>query len=105
MDCDIVWSNTKVLVNKTAESYCGTAAKQLKQYLIGIGEDHKAEKVPEFMTNSFHLHVSEDIDPFTKQDEEFDCFHSSEGGLTETYMTAPTIINHTNSGNIQNGQS
>ena len=85
LDCDIVWSNTKVLVNKTAESYCGTAAKQLKQYLISIGEDHKAEKVPEFMTNSFHLHVSEDIDPFTKQDEEFDCFHSSEGGLTNIY--------------------
>ncbi len=68
------------LYGTPAESYCGTAAKQVKDYLIHIGEDHRAVKVPEYLTNSFHMHVSEDITPIEKQDAEFEAFHLSEGG-------------------------
>lgn len=63
-----------------AESYCGTASKQLSKYLDSIGEHEKALKVPDFLTNSFHAHVSENITPFEKQDAEFECFHLSAGG-------------------------
>lgn len=63
-----------------AESYCGTAANQLRKYLDSIGEHERAVKVPEFLTNSFHAHVSENITPFEKQDVEFECFHLSAGG-------------------------
>lgn len=63
-----------------AESLCGTQAKQLKQFYLDTNQDEKAYKVPEYFTNSFHMHVSEHITPFEKQDAEFDSFHMIEGG-------------------------
>ena len=66
------------LYGTPAESLAGTQAKQFKEYLESIGEDSSG--VPEYFTNSFHMHVSEDITPFEKQDLEFNLFHNVNGG-------------------------
>lgn len=34
----------------------------------------------EYMSNSFHMHVAEDITPIDKQDAEYKCFHLCNGG-------------------------
>ena len=34
----------------------------------------------EYMSNSFHMHVTEDISPIEKQDAEYKCFHKCNGG-------------------------
>lgn len=65
-----------------AESLCQTQANQLRASLDSIGEHTRAKAVPEYLTNSFHLHVSEDISPFEKQDGEFELFHMIEGKMT-----------------------
>lgn len=59
-----------------AESLCGTQAEQFKKkYGVIPGVSDKA-----YFTNSFHMHVSEDITPFQKQDAEFRYFHLASGG-------------------------
>ena len=68
------------LYGTPAESLARTQSEQYRAYLDSIGEHERAKKVPEYFTNSFHLHVSEDISPFEKQDAEFDLFHMIEGG-------------------------
>ena len=47
----------------------------------------------EYVSNSFHCHVAEDITPFEKQDAEYDCFHLSTGGHI-TYTRYPIDYNH-----------
>lgn len=61
------------LYGTPAESLCGTQAKQYRDY---TGDDQFGE----YFTNSFHMHVSEDITPFQKQDYEEDLFHMVNGG-------------------------
>lgn len=63
-----------------AESYASTSANQVREYLISIGEKERALKIPEYFTNGFHLHVSEEITPFEKQDAEMKLFHKVNGG-------------------------
>ena len=55
---------------------CGTQLKQFRK-MFGVIEgvsDH------EYFTNSFHCHVSADITPFEKQDNEYELFHKCNGG-------------------------
>lgn len=56
-----------------AESLCGVQAKQYAEYT----GDHQ---FGEYFTNSFHMHVSENITPFEKQDAEYKMFHMCNGG-------------------------
>lgn len=59
-----------------AESLCSLQVQQFrKKYGIIEGVSDR-----EYMTNSFHMHVSEDISPVEKQDAEFKCFHLCNGG-------------------------
>lgn len=66
------------LYGTPAESLCGTQAKQYDTYCKAVGIDNILST--EYFTNSFHLHVSEDVTPFEKQDYENDLFHMVEGG-------------------------
>ncbi|MGL4792433.1 MAG: anaerobic ribonucleoside-triphosphate reductase [Aeromonas jandaei] len=59
-----------------AESLCGT---QIQQFRAKYGVIEKVSD-KEFFTNSFHLHVSEDITPIEKQDGEYKLFHKHNGG-------------------------
>lgn len=59
-----------------AESLCGT---QREQFVKKYGVIHKVSDRAYF-TNSFHMHVTEDITPYEKQDAEFRYFHISSGG-------------------------
>lgn len=61
------------LYGTPAESLCGTQAKQYREYT----EDNQ---FGDYFTNSFHLHVSEDVTPFEKQDKEYELFHKCNGG-------------------------
>lgn len=61
------------LYGTPAESLCGTQAKQYREY---TGDNQFGE----YFTNSFHLHVSEDVTPFEKQDKEYELFHKCNGG-------------------------
>lgn len=61
------------LYGTPAESLAATQAKQYSDY---TGDTQFGE----YFTNSFHLHVSEDITPFEKQDEEYEFFHQVNGG-------------------------
>ena len=56
-----------------AESLCGVQAKQYAEY---TGDNQFGE----YFTNSFHMHVSEPITPFEKQDAEYKMFHMCNGG-------------------------
>lgn len=59
-----------------AESLCSLQVQQFrKKYGVIKGVSDR-----EYMTNSFHMHVSEDITPIEKQDAEYRCFHLSNGG-------------------------
>ena len=59
-----------------AESLCGTQVEQFKRkYGIIPKVSDRA-----YFTNSFHMHVSEEITPFQKQDAEFRYFHLASGG-------------------------
>lgn len=59
-----------------AESLCGT---QLEQFRDKYGVIKNVSD-KEYFTNSFHMHVSEDITPFEKQDSEFKYFNLTTGG-------------------------
>ena len=56
-----------------AENLCGVQAKQYAEY---TGDNQFGE----YFTNSFHMHVSEPITPFEKQDKEYELFHKCNGG-------------------------
>lgn len=61
------------LYGTPAESLCGTQARQYREY---TGDDQFGD----YFTNSFHLHVSEDVTPIEKQDKEYELFHKCNGG-------------------------
>lgn len=61
------------LYGTPAESLCGTQARQYREY---TGDNQFGD----YFTNSFHLHVSEDVTPFEKQDKEYEFFHKCNGG-------------------------
>ena len=59
-----------------AESLCGTQLKQfVKMFGVIPGVSDK-----EYFSNSFHCDVREEINPFQKQDAEFELFHMMNGG-------------------------
>lgn len=59
-----------------AESLSSLQVKQFrKKYGVIKGVSDR-----EYMSNSFHMHVSEDITPIDKQDSEYKCFHLCNGG-------------------------
>ncbi len=71
-----------------AESLCKVQAEQFRRkYGIIEGVSDK-----EFMTNSFHLHVSEDVTQIEKQDGELDLFHMHTGG----HIQYVKILNESN---------
>lgn len=61
------------LYGTPAESLCGTQARQYHEY---TGDNQFGD----YFTNSFHLHVSEDVTPLEKQDKEYELFHKCNGG-------------------------
>ena len=61
------------LYGTPAESLCGTQAIQYREY---TGDNQFGD----YFTNSFHLHVSEDVTPIEKQDKEYGFFHECNGG-------------------------
>lgn len=61
------------LYGTPAESLCGTQALQYREY---TGDTQFGD----YFTNSFHLHVSEDVTPLEKQDKEYELFHKCNGG-------------------------
>lgn len=66
------------LYGTPAESLCGTQAHQYNLYCASCGVENVLNT--EYFTNSFHMHVSEDITPIEKQQSEFELFHLIEGG-------------------------
>lgn len=67
------------LYGTPAESLCATQAQQYHAYCEQNDLPDEFEGV-KYFTNSFHAHVSEDLTPFEKQDQEFSLFHAIEGG-------------------------
>ena len=64
------------LYGTPAESLAGT---QLQQFRTKFGSiDNVSDR--EYFTNSFHCHVSAEITPFQKQDNEYTLFHKINGG-------------------------
>lgn len=61
------------LYGTPAESLCGTQARQYREY---TGDNQFGD----YFTNSFHLHVSEDVTPIEKQNKEYELFHKCNGG-------------------------
>lgn len=61
------------LYGTPAESLCGTQARQYHEYTGDY-------QFGDYFTNSFHLHVSEDVTPIEKQDKEYELFHKCNGG-------------------------
>lgn len=59
-----------------AESLCGTQVEQFRK-MFGI---IKGVSDRDYFSNSFHCHVSENINPFEKQDAEVELFHKHSGG-------------------------
>lgn len=59
-----------------AESLCGTQVKQFRK-MFGIIEGVSDK---EYFNNSFHVNVDADINPFQKQDAEYNLFHKMNGG-------------------------
>lgn len=59
-----------------AESLCSLQVEQFKKKYGVI----KGVSDRKYMSNSFHVHVSEDITPLEKLDTEFKCFHLCNGG-------------------------
>lgn len=58
------------------ESMCSLQVEQFrKKYGIVKGVSDR-----KYMSNSFHVHVSEDITPLEKMDAEYKCFHLCNGG-------------------------
>lgn len=71
-----------------AESLCGTQVEQFKKKYGVI--PHVSDRA--YFTNSFHMHVSEEITPFEKQDAEFRYFHVASGGHIQ-YCRFVTAMN------------
>lgn len=59
-----------------AESLCGTQVRQFRDKFGSIAGVSDRD----YFSNSFHCHVSEEINPFEKQDNEVELFHKHTGG-------------------------
>lgn len=73
------------LYGTPAESLCMTQAQQYDELCKVNGIDniftHTEHYSGEYFTNSFHVNVTEEINPFEKQNLELENFHSCEGKL------------------------
>ena len=78
------------LYGTPAESLCG---KQIIQFRKLFGIIPGVSDRP-YVSNSFHLHVSEDITPSEKQDKEYTLFHKFTGGRIQ-YCRYPIDYNRT----------
>lgn len=78
------------LYGTPAESLCG---KQIIQFRKMFGIIPGVSDRP-YVSNSFHLHVSEDITPSEKQDKEYALFHKFTGGRIQ-YCRYPIDYNRT----------
>lgn len=67
------------LYGTPAESLCGTQMQQYHDYCKAHGVKDEFEG-RNYFTNSFHIHVAEDISPVEKQTWEFPLFHKVQGG-------------------------
>lgn len=73
------------LYGTPAESLCGTQARQYREY---TGDN----RFGDYFTNSFHLHVSEDVTPFEKQNKEYELFTSAMGVTFSMYEWITLIM-------------
>lgn len=79
------------LYGTPAESLCGT---QVKQFRAKFGTIQGVSD-REYFSNSFHMHVSAEISPFTKQDKEYVLFHKVNGGhiqYTRLDTNKPNVV-------------
>lgn len=72
-----------------AESLCGTQIKQFRK-MYGIIENVSDR---EYVSNSFHCHVSEDMTPIEKQDKEYRFWNLMQGGRIQ-YVKYPVDYNY-----------
>ena len=80
--------NLYAIYGTPAENLCGLQVKQFrKKYGIITGVSDK-----EYVSNSFHLHVSEDVTPTEKQDLEYRFWELSNGGKIQ-YVKYPIDYN------------
>ena len=80
--------NLYAIYGTPAENLCGLQVKQFrKKYGIVEGVSDK-----EYVSNSFHCHVSEDITPIQKQDLEYRFWELSNGGKIQ-YVKYPIDYN------------
>jgi len=81
--------NLYAIYGTPAESLCGLQVKQFRaKYGIIEGVSDR-----EYVSNSFHCHVSEDITPIQKQDLEYRFWELSNGGKIQ-YVKYPIDYNH-----------
>lgn len=78
------------LYGTPAEKLSGTQSKQFKDMFPNV--HIKGFTNNTWVSNSFHIHVNEDITPFQKQDLEFDLFHKFNGGRIQ-YVRIPNNYN------------
>lgn len=80
--------NLYAIYGTPAENLCGLQVKQFrKKYGIIEGVSDR-----EYVSNSFHCHVTEEIDPITKQDKEYRFWELSNGGKIQ-YVKYPIDYN------------
>lgn len=74
-----------------AESLAGTQVQQFRnKYGIIEGVSDR-----DYFSNSFHCHVSAEISPFTKQDQEYELYHKINGGhiqYTRLDVSKPNVV-------------
>ena len=80
--------NLYAIYGTPAESLCGLQVKQFRKK-YGIVENVSDR---EYVSNSFHCHVSEDITPIQKQDTEYRFWELSNGGKIQ-YVKYPIDYN------------
>ena len=74
--------------NSPAENLAGVQVQQFRKK-YGIIENVSDR---EYFSNGFHLHVSEDITPYEKQDLEEELFHKGKGGAIQYGKVNPTNL-------------
>ena len=80
--------NLYAIYGTPAENLCGLQVKQFRaKYGIVEGVSDR-----EYVSNSFHCHVTEDITPIEKQDLEYRCWELSNGGKIQ-YVKYPIDYN------------
>lgn len=80
--------NLYAIYGTPAENLCGLQVKQFRRK-YGIVENVSDR---EYVSNSFHCHVSEDISPIEKQDKEYRFWELSNGGKIQ-YVRYPISYN------------